>query len=310
MAEQLELFVQMAASPPLKKNLVPSEAFTTAECATDVSLEKLADWEEMESELNTDDDAVIDESFHRYKAMWDEEKQIDEELDTLRAQLKQDKAYNHRENQAHQQKVKKLQQMLQKVKKEDASRKKASESKVGKIKEQLQEEKEDLTLKLEQARDLNKRLKQKLEAPALVDSKETTKRLKSELHTLNLAFSDETSKAKLLGQEFEANSAIQRVRQIEVDQVTDQLESLQKRLDSLKASASKRAQKIRDLCRQRDEMLEKKDDAKEFVRALRCKHKVAKTKFEDMQGIARTTTTLSKSTRSSKVASKSDEHLA
>ena len=56
-------------------------------------------------------------------------------------------------------------------------------------------------------------------------------------------------------------------------------------------------------------MLEKKDDEKEFVRALRCKHKVARTKFEDLQGIARTTTTLSKSTRSSKVASsKSDEN--
>ena len=207
MAEQLELFVQMAAAPPPKKNLVSSEAFTTAECETDISLAKLADWEEMESELYAEDDAVIDANFQRYKAMWDEEKQLDEELDTLRAQLKQDKAYNHRENQAHQQKVKKLQQTLQKVKKEDASRKKASESQVGKMKEQLQDEKEELTQKLEQARDLNKRLKQKLDAPALIESKETTKRLKSDLHTLNLALSDEASKAKLLVQEFEANSA-------------------------------------------------------------------------------------------------------
>ena len=309
MAEQLELFVQMAAAPPLKKNLA-SEAFATGECGTDISLSKLADWEEMESELNTDDDAVIDENFQRYKAMWDEEKQLDEELDTLRAQLKQDKAYNHRENQGHQQKVKKLQQMLQKVKKEDASRKKASESKVGKIKEQLQEEKVELTQKLEQARDLNKRLKQKLEAPALVESKDTTKRLKSELHLLTMAFADEQGKAKLLClQEFEGNSAVQRVRQIEVDQVTQSLENLQKRLDTLKATASKRAQKIRDLSRKRDEMLELKDDAKEFVRALRCKHKVAKTKFEDMQGITRTTRTLSKSTKSSTVASSKSDDL-
>ena len=306
MAEQLELFVQMIAAPPVKKNTVSSEAFTTVDCATDISLADLAEWEAMEDELSKEDDAVIDAKFQHYNVMWDEEKQLDEELDTLRAQLKQEKAYNHRENQAHQQKVKKLQQMLQKVKKEDASRKKASELKVGKIK---QEEKDDLTQKLEQARDLNKRLKQKLDAPALVESKDTTKRLKAELHTLGLALSDEANKARLLGQEFEGNSAIQRVRNIEVEQANQQLETLQKKLDTLKAAAGERSQKIRDMSRQRDEMLEAKDDAKEFVRALRCKYKVAKTKYEDMQGVPRTTTTLSKSKRTSRAASsKSEEH--
>ena len=303
MAEQLELFVQMIAAPPVKKNTVSSEAFTTVDCATDISLADLAEWEAMEDELSKEDDAVIDAKFQHYNVMWDEEKQLDEELDTLRAQLKQEKAYNHRENQAHQQKVKKLQQMLQKVKKEDASRKKASELKVGKIK---QEEKDDLTQKLEQARDLNKRLKQKLDAPALVESKDTTKRLKAELHTLGLALSDEANKARLLGQEFEGNSAIQRVRNIEVEQANQQLETLQKKLDTLKAAAGERSQKIRDMSRQRDEMLEAKDDAKEFVRALRCKYKVAKTKYEDMQGVPRTTTTLSKSSRAA--SSKSEEH--
>ena len=89
---------------------------------TEILLLKLSELEAMESELIKGKNAMPDVIFqHDNAAMLDEENKPDEELDSLRGQLKQEKAYNHWENQAHQQKVRKLQQMLQKVRKTDAS---------------------------------------------------------------------------------------------------------------------------------------------------------------------------------------------
>ena len=258
MAEQLELFVQMLAAPAGNKKSLTSEGLTKVECNTDISLVDLGEWEAIE-----------------------EEHQLDNELDGLRAKLKHEKAYNDRENQAHQRKATHLQQMLQKVKKEDAARRKAWDSTVRQIKQKLHEDNEELRQKLEHLQRLNMCLQEKLDAPALAEGKDISERLKTELRTLGLALSDEASKARLLGQELDGNSAIERVCKIEVDGAKQQLETLQKKSDSLRAAADERAQKIRDMSRQRDEMLDVLNDGKLLVRSLRCKYLVAKTHVED-----------------------------
>ena len=127
----------------------------------------------------------------------DEESQLDEELDTLRAQLKHEKAWGQMQNQANRHKLQKLQQKLQAMRKEGASREKVWQSHVDKIKAALQAEKDDLAQKLQQARYLNERLKQKLHAPALVENKATNETLKFQVQALRSAMADEESQAHL-----------------------------------------------------------------------------------------------------------------
>ena len=303
MAEQLELFVRMIAAPLAKKKSVSSEAITTAASATDISFADLAEWEAMEIELEKEHDSVIDSDVQPNR-MCDEGKQLDEELDSLRGQLKGEKAYDHRENLAHQQRVKRLQQMLQKVKREDASRRKAWEAKVDQIEKQLQKEKEDLRRKLQQARCLNERLQEMLDAPANLESKDTGKSLKAELCTLRLALSEEGSKARLLGQELEEQFANQRSCNIEAKKTENALDILNKQLVCSKTAARLRARKVHGMNRRHDETRKALHDAKEVVRALRCKEIVAKAKLQDMQGVPRATTTIT-----SRVASpKAEQH--
>ena len=146
-----------------------------------------------------------------------------------------------------------------------------------------------------------------LDAPALAESKDISERLKTELRTLGLAWSDKASKARLLGQELDGSSAIERVRNIEVDAANQQLETLQNKLDALRAAAVKHAQELLDMCRQRDDILEDLQNPKFFLSSLRCRYLATKTHVEDMRGVQRTTARLSKFTRTSRVVSQKVE---
>ena len=247
MAEQLELFVQRIAAPRRSKNTVMSG------CATEISLANLAESETMESKLNDMNDAMIDVNFP--DRIIDEERKLDQELDALRGQVRQEKAYNHRENQAHQHEVRKLQQRLHTIRQADTSRKRAWESEVPMIEVKLRLEKDDLMRQLEQMRKLNELLKQKLDPHEIIESKESTKRLKAELCKLGLAMRKEEKKGRLLAE----------------------VESLRKQVAAFRASATERAQIMNLMTCQREALLHAQEDAKEFVRALRCKYMVRGT---------------------------------
>ena len=276
MAEQLERFVQMIAAPVvIKKKSVSSEAFTTVGSATDLSLADLTECEAMEGEH-----VVIDADFEH--VMRDEEQQLNEDLDSLRAELKQEKDYNQRQNQAHQGRIRKLQQKLQKVKNEDDARKKALAVKVAKIRETLQWENAELRQKLESARELNKLLKQKLDAAAtnLAEGKNTGTRLKSHLHTLGVALSDGAHRARRLSQEIADDSAVQRAGHIEVERANCELRTLQNKMDSLRAAASQRSQEICEISRERYEMWWALQDDTQILQALECNCLAAENELE------------------------------
>ena len=277
MAEQLELFAQRIAAPRRSKNTVMSG------CATEISLANLAELENMETKLNDTSDAMIDFNFP--DRMIDEERKLDEELDALRGQVRQEQAYNHRENQAHQHKVRKLQQRLHTIRQADTSRKRAWESEVAMIEVKLRLEKDDLTRQLEQMRKLNELLKQKLDPHEIIESKESTRMLKADVCKLGLAMRKEETKGRLLAE----------------------VESLRKLVAAFRASASERAEMMNLMKRQRQALLHAQEDAKEFVRALRCKYMVAKTKLQDMTGVPRTMTTFRKPGTTRGVASSTSD---
>mmetsp|Transcript_6312 Transcript_6312/g.14543 ORF Transcript_6312/g.14543 Transcript_6312/m.14543 type:complete len:314 (+) Transcript_6312:60-1001(+) len=299
MAQQLEMFVLAAGN--LKSTAPSSCEVASTQVGTDLDMQTMTEWEQAaEAELGSESN--IEATCEKFAELAKEEESLDEELDALRGQLKQEKGFNHQENQGHQQKLKKLQQMLQKYKKEDASRKKAAEVKADKAKEKFRGEKEELVQKLAQAKELNHRLKLKLNEPQTFEKDGTaTKKLKAELYMLNVSCTDESEKARLLRKEVGSLQMLEKTQSYQIESETAKLEAIHENMERLRLKSEKNLEKIRALSKKRDELLAEKDHSKEYINALRCKRKVAKAKYQDMHGLPYPQTfSSSKSSRSKK----------
>mmetsp|Transcript_55343 Transcript_55343/g.129102 ORF Transcript_55343/g.129102 Transcript_55343/m.129102 type:complete len:313 (+) Transcript_55343:60-998(+) len=304
MAQQLEMFVLAAGN--LKSTAPSSCEVASTQVGTDLDMQTMTEWEQAaEAELGSESN--IEATREKFAELAKQEESLDEELDALQGQLKQEKGFNHQENQGHQQKLKKLQQMLQKYKKEDASRKKAAEVKADKAKEKFRAEKEELVLKLAQAKELNHRLKLKLNEPQAEKDGAATKKLKAELYMLNISCTDESDKARLLTKEVGSLRMLEEKQSYQIESETAKLEAIHENMERLRLKSEKNLEKIRALAKKRDELLAEKEHSKEYINALRCKRKVAKAKYQDMHGLPYPQTfSSSKSSRSKK----SDEKTA
>lgn len=136
----------------------------------------------------------------------EEEQRLSEEFANLKAELKQEKAFNHQQSQAHQQQVRKLKAALSKRKKEAEAKEQQQRKEKEKAKqaqEETEREEAKLQQQLQQARELNQKLKDKLQESSGETHKSKLNALRSEIHTLNRYMKEEHQKEQRLRQELD-----------------------------------------------------------------------------------------------------------
>eukprot|EP00913_Durusdinium_trenchii_P023097 g21683.t1 len=181
LADELESWIRLASRSAVDAFGERPET-KCVEVNTDITMQDMEEWCQVEAEISQEGLEVSDEKdagflrtkprarAHagkplpplsqaealqgRLRGIALEEQQLNEELANLKAQLKQEKAFNHQQNQAHQQQVRKLKQALNKQKKEAEAKeqqRRKEEAKVKQAKEESAREEAKLKQQLQQA---------------------------------------------------------------------------------------------------------------------------------------------------------------
>ncbi|CAK9069838.1 unnamed protein product [Durusdinium trenchii] len=212
LADELESWIRLASRSAVDAFGERPET-KCVEVNTDITMQDMEEWCQVEAEISQEGLEVSDEKAEalqgRLRGIALEEQQLNEELANLKAQLKQEKAFNHQQNQAHQQQVRKLKQALNKQKKEAEAKeqqRRKEEAKVKQAKEESAREEAKLKQQLQQARELNQKLKDKLQESNGEDHRGLLKDLRMAIHTLKCSLVEEHEKEKSLHEQLEKNA--------------------------------------------------------------------------------------------------------
>jgi len=203
LADELERWIQLASRP-----IAPETH--CVEVNTDITMQDMEEWNQVEAEMSPDEREFTDEKAEALRAqlqeLAEEEQRLNEEFANLKAELKQEKAFNHQQSQAHQQQVRKLKAALSKRKKEAEAKEQQQRKEKEKAKqaqEETEREEAKLQQQLQQAQELNQKLKDKLQESSGETHKSKLNALRSEIHTLNRCMKEEHQKEQRLRQELD-----------------------------------------------------------------------------------------------------------